>query len=343
MDRAGRTLRSGEDLVEAGLIAPAEAVLAERIGAVYPVAVTPHLARLIDPNDPNDPIARQFLPAAEETLVGDEERDDPIGDAAYSPLKGIVHRYKDRVLLKPLLTCPAYCRFCFRRGAVGEGVLSDEDTAAALDYIRARPELFEVILSGGDPLMLTAGRLGALVRDLSAIEHVRALRVHTRVPISDPARVTRRLVRALDTAKAMTVVLHANHPRELDEACHAACRAIQRAGIPMLAQTVLLKGVNDRPEILEALMRDLVAARIKPYALHHPDLAKGTAHFRPTLDEGQALIDHLRRTVSGLAQPVYLVDIPGGFGKVGVARSQRSETAQGTVLRDAEGRAHPYP
>ena len=317
--RPPRVLREPAELAEHGLV-PEHAVAAlEQVAALYAVAITPELAGLIEPGDPNDPIARQFVPSAEELRVEPHERADPIGDDAHSPVPGIVHRYPDRVLFKLVHVCAVYCRFCFRREMVGPGkesALSGASYARALDYIRANSGIWEVILTGGDPLMLSPRRLAEMMRDLAGIEHVKIIRLHTRVPVADPGRVSEEMVRALRVAGATTwVALHANHARELTMAARAACAGIIDAGIPMVSQTVLLRGVNDSIEALEALMRGFVECRIKPYYLHHGDLAPGTSHLRTTIGEGQRLVSALRGRVSGLCQPDYVLDLPGGAGK----------------------------
>jgi len=338
-----RTLRTGGELAAAGLAPPERTALIDRAGAVFPVAVTAHLA---DSMAPEGALARQFVPEAAELARDPRDLDDPIGDAAFAPVRGIVHRYPDRVLLTPLLVCPAYCRFCFRRGHVGaaDAVLSEAELEAAFAYIESNPAIWEVILSGGDPLMLPARRLAAIVARLEAIPHVATIRVHTRVPVLDPARVTPALVAALESAKAMFVVLHCNHADELNEDARAACRRVAGAGIPLLSQTVLLKGVNDDAATLAVLMRALVANRIKPYYLHHPDLAPGTAHFRLSIERGQALMRELRGRLSGLCQPTYVLDIPGGFGKVPVGPSYIEGGGNGGHrVADWRGRVHAYP
>jgi lysine 2,3-aminomutase len=288
--KAARTLRSAGDLAAAGLVAHERRADLERVAARYAVAITPDLAGLIDPADPADPIARQFLPDARELERAPEERADPIGDSARSPIKGIVHRYPDRVLLTPVHVCPVYCRFCFRREKVGPGseALTRAETAAALDYIRGHPEIFEVILTGGDPLVLAPAKLAALLEEIGAIPHVRVIRIHTRAPVARPSVVTTALAQALRSGKAVYVVLHCNHPREVTKPLAGAVLRLIKAGVPVLSQSVLLRGVNDDATTLEALFRALVAARIKPYYLHHPDLAPGTAHFRTDLASGQA-------------------------------------------------------
>jgi lysine 2,3-aminomutase len=337
-----RTLRRGEDLAAAGLAAPGQAALIDRAGEIFPVAVTPHLA---DSMHPGDALSRQFIPEAAELAHDAGDRADPIGDRAHSPVKGIVHRYPDRVLLTPLLVCPAYCRFCFRRENVGgsDAILSEAELDAAFAYIERHPEIWEVILSGGDPLMLPAKRLSAIVARISAIPHVAAIRVHTRVPVIEPARIAPALVAALATEKGLFVVIHCNHPNELNAPALAACRSLIKAGIPLLSQTVLLKGVNDDAETLAALMRALVANRIKPYYLHHPDLAPGTGHFRLPLERGQELAASLRGRISGLCQPSYVLDIPGGYGKVPAGPSYVERAPSGHSVTDWQGRRHAYP
>ena len=316
------TLRQPEELVAHGLAAAADVADLEKVAARYAIAVTPDIAALIDPGDPDDPIARQFIPSAEELVTWPGESADPIGDHAHSPVDGIVHRYPDRVLFKLVHVCAVYCRFCFRREMVGPGketALTHDAYRGALDYIRAHPEVWEVILTGGDPLMLSPRRLAEIMADLAAIDHVRIIRIHTRVPVADPARIGGEMIAALKVRGAVTwVALHANHVRELTEAARAACAAMIDAGIPMVSQSVLLRGVNDNAAALEALMRAFVECRIKPYYLHHGDLAPGTAHLRTTLARGQELMRNLRGRVSGLCQPEYVLDIPGGHGKAPV-------------------------
>src|SRR5689334_1354080 len=359
-----RTLREPAELVAEGLTPAAALPALERVAARYAVAITPVLVELIDTSDPDDPIARQFVPTAAELEMQPGESADPIGDHPHSPVPGIVHRYPDRVLFKLVHVCAVYCRFCFRREMVGPGkesALPDKAYAAAIDYIRSHREIWEVILTGGDPLMLSPRRLGEIMTDLAAIDHVKIIRLHTRVPVADPARTTAEMVSALGAAGATTwVALHANHARELSESARAAVARLIDAGIPMVSQSVLLKGVNDNPAALEALMRSFVECRIKPYYLHHGDLAPGTAHLRTTLARGQELMRALRGRVSGLCQPDYVLDIPGGAGKSPVGPSyllpQNSvaggeDAPEGRVARqdaryrviDYCGEVHLYP
>jgi lysine 2,3-aminomutase len=338
-----RTLKSPGELLAAGLIEAERLSALERVAARYAIAVTPTLAELIDASDPDDPIARQFLPQEAELNAAPGEDADPIGDHAHSPVEGVVHRYPDRVLLKLTHVCAAYCRFCFRREMVGPGA-SEALDATALDaafaYIAARPDIWEVILTGGDPLVLSPRRLKAVMDRLEAIDHVKVVRIHTRAPVADPDVVTPELVEALTCpGKAVYVALHANHPRELTPAVRAACARFIDAGLPMLSQTVLLKGVNDDAEVLGALMRAFVETRIKPYYLHHPDLAPGTGHLRVSIDEGQAILRRLRGRWSGLCQPTYVLDIPGGRGKVPVGPVYWD----GETVEDPDGVRRAYP
>jgi lysine 2,3-aminomutase len=304
---------------------------------------------LIDRSDPSDPIARQFVPDPRELQHLPEERADPLGEERLSPVPGIVHRYPDRVLLKLTHVCPVYCRFCFRREVVGPGgpqALSGAALDAALGYIAGDPGIWEVILTGGDPLMPSERRVAEVTRRLSAIDSVKVLRWHTRVPVADPGRVTEGLAGALRSpARAVYLVVHANHPRELTPAVRACLGRLSDAGIALLSQTVLLRGVNDDAGTLAALMRALVECRVKPYYLHHPDLARGTARFRPTLAEGQALMRRLRGRVSGLCQPTYVLDLPGGHGKVpvGPCYATAPDTSGTWSITDPTGQAHQYP
>ena len=313
----------------------------------YAVSVSPTLLKLINPADPSDPIARQFLPSLEELRVLPEERADPIGDSAHMPVKGIVHRHPDRVLFKAVSSCPVYCRFCFRRETIGPGhgnALSAEDFATAFRYIAAHPQIWEVILTGGDPFILSARRAAEITQHLSAIGHVKVLRWHTRVPMVDPDRVTDALVAGL-IAPGITpwVAIHANHSREFSAEARRAIDRLRQAGITLVSQSVLLKGVNDDVETLAALMRAFVENGIKPYYLHHPDLAPGTSHFRVTIDAGLALTRELRARLSGLAQPTYVLDIPGGYGKVPLDSQSVEKTETGWRIKDFAGAWHTYP
>jgi lysine 2,3-aminomutase len=332
-------IRDAAGLIEAGL-APAEDLRTlEQVGARYAVAIPDAMRALIE--HPDDPIGRQFIPNPAELDVAAHERADPIGDDALSPLPGVVHRYADRALLKPLLICPVYCRFCFRREHVGPGggLLSDAQLDAAYAWFRAHPAIREVILTGGDPLMLSPRRLGGILRTLAGIPHIELLRIHTRVPVADPARVTAALTAAMEVETPVWLVVHANHAREFTPDAVAALRRIQAVGVPLLGQSVLLRGVNDSPEALESLFRAMLRARVKPYYLHQLDPAPGTAHFAVPIEEGQRILRTLRGRLTGLAWPIYVLDIPGGHGKVPIGPSYLEDGA----VRDSTGQSHELP
>jgi lysine 2,3-aminomutase len=340
-------LKTADELVAAGLIDKTQLPEIRDVSARYAIALTPDVVQLIDPANPGDPIALQFVPDSSELITTPDERNDPIGDDAHSPVKGVVHRYPDRVLLKAVHICPVYCRFCFRRemvGPHGDGMLGPEQLDAAFDYIRAHEEIWEVILTGGDPLILSPRRLADIMRRLSGIPHVRIVRFHTRVPVVEPGAVSDELISALKSSSKTTyIALHANHPRELTPAATAACARLVDAGIVMVSQTVLLRGVNDDPAILAELMKAFVQNRVKPYYLHHPDLAPGTSHFRLDIAEGQRIVAALRGKISGLCQPTYVLDIPGGYGKAAIGESAVRSADDGCYsISDFRGDNHQY-
>ncbi len=349
-NHSGATLRSAAQLVAAGLVAEQDAAALDAVAARYAIALTPDVAALIDRAASDDPIAKQYIPDARELIIAPGETPDPIGDDAHSPVEGVVHRYPDRVLLKLVHACAVYCRFCFRREMVGPNaatMLSGDVYDNALAYIRNHPEIWEVILTGGDPMILSPRRLHEVMRDLGQIAHVKIIRVHSRLPVVDPLRVDDAMIAALKAAgKPVWFALHANHPRELTIKARAACARLVDSGIVMVSQSVLLRGVNDNAQTLEALMRAFVECRIKPYYLHHGDLAPGTSHLRTTIEEGQALMRALRGRVSGLCQPEYVLDIPGGYGKspigpdyLGAAKNDSPQRQ----IADFCGDVHLYP
>jgi lysine 2,3-aminomutase len=332
MNAAPKTLRHLSELAAAGLTPNGHRAALEKVAAQYAVAITPAMAELIDAADPHDPIARQFVPDVAELETQPQENADPIGDHAHSPVEGVVHRYPDRVLLKLTATCAVYCRFCFRREMVGPGAetLPPQQLDTALEYI----------LTGGDPLVLSPRRLRQVMTRLAAIEHVKVVRFHTRIPVAEPSRVTPELIDALKASgRATYMVLHANHARELTSAARDACSLLVDSGIPMLSQSVLLAGVNDDATTLGALMRALVECRVKPYYLHHADLAPGTSHLRTSIERGQVLMRQLRGRISGLCQPEYVLDIPGGHGKSPIGPTY----LHGDCVEDFNGDLHQYP
>jgi len=345
-----KSLTRVEELVATGLADGGARVELEQVAARYAVAVTPAMADIIPPHAPDDPMALQFVPRAEELTTLAVERADPIGDDVHSPTSGLVHRYPDRALLKLASVCPVYCRFCFRRemvGPGGEAMLTADELDAAFAYIADHPAIWEVVVSGGDPLILSPRRLAEVMRRLAAIDHVRVVRFHSRVPLVAPERITPELVQTLrEAGKTAWVVLHVNHAREFTPAGRTALALLADGGVPLLSQSVLLRGVNDNAAALEALLRACVENRVKPYYLHQGDLAPGSSHLRTTIAEGQALMRDLRGRLSGVAQPTYVLDIPGGFGKSPIGPNyicDDPDHAGGALVSDPSGRAHRYP
>ena len=339
------TLRTPSQLLADGLIDAGDLQEISEVANHFAVGISPQIRSLITGAAPNDPIAAQFVPSTREMQWTPEELHDPIGDQAHSPTAGIVHRYPDRVLFKLTSTCPVYCRFCFRRETVGQG--SEELDEAALDgalrYIESTPQIWEVVLSGGDPLILSPRRLMKIMQRLQAVEHVGVIRFHTRVPVVRPEMIDDALIDALKIGKAVYIVLHTNHVQELSAAARRACAQLIDSGFPMLSQTVLLQGINADTRTLTTLFRALVAMRIKPYYLHHGDLARGTSHFRTSIEQGQELMRELRGTISGLCQPSYVLDIPGGYGKVPIGPNYVSRTTGGDLeVTDIRGHSHSY-
>ena len=337
-------IKTVEALVEAGL---SDGAGLDVVAAKYAIGITPDIAALIDPNDPDDPMAKQFVPDVAELVTTPEERVDPIGDLSHSPVTGIVHRYPDRVLLKAVHVCPVYCRFCFRREMVGPqglGTLTASELDAAIAYIAGHAEIWEVILTGGDPLVLSPRRLRDIMERLAGIAHVKIVRFHTRVPVVEPGRVDDAMVAALRASgKTTYLAVHANHPREFTGEARAALARLVDGGVVLISQSVLLKGVNDDVGTLADLMKAFVENRVKPYYLHHPDLAPGTSHFRVDIEDGQKLVAALRGRISGLAQPIYVLDIPGGHGKAEIGASAIVGRDGCFTVRDWQGGEHRYP
>lgn len=338
---AGQAINGVAEMVAAGLVSPDAAPALVPVEAAFRIRMTGAMRGVAVA--PDDPVARQFVPSVDELTIRDEELGDPIGDDTHSPVKGLTHRYPDRVILHVTKTCEVYCRFCFRREAVGEeGSLPEPDLVAALDYISVNPAIREVILTGGDPLVLSARRIKGLMDRLAAIPHVDVVRIHTRIPVVAPEKVTAELVGAL-RGPVVWIVVHTNHAQEIGAAAEAALGRLAGAGIPLLSQSVLLRGINDSVDALEELFRRLIGLRVKPYYLHHCDLAKGTGHFRTTIAEGQALMAGLRGRVSGTLLPSYVLDIPGGFGKVPLVRDHAEPLGGGLWrITDWRGGVHLY-
>jgi lysine 2,3-aminomutase len=308
-----KTIKNVSGLIAAGLVPEIDHTALDAVAKKYAIAISPHLQTIIN----RDGVKQQFVPNVAELNNTQQDLTDPIGDSAHMVVPGLIHRYPDRCLLQPVTVCPVYCRFCFRREVVGQGrpSLNSQQLQDCYNYIQQHPEIWEVILSGGDPLILKPKQLQQIIANLDKIKHVEIIRIHTRVPMLDPKRVDDALLSVLTQRQPIYVILHINHPEEFTAAAIDAINKLVNSGIVLLGQTVLLKGINDNVATLGQLMRNMVKHRIKPYYLHHSDLAVGTNHFRTTIAHGQELMASLRGNYSGLCQPQYVLDIPGGAGK----------------------------
>lgn len=339
-------IRNLKALTQYGLVNTEDLPDLQKVVGNFRLSISDQMHQLIDKSDPNDPISKQFIPSVEELTISAAELQDPIGDMTHTKVKGIVHRYPDRCLFTPVHVCPVYCRFCFRKEKVGNAdeTMTAQELETAFAYINEHKEIWEVILTGGDPLILKPAALKKIIKRLSAIEHVEVIRIHTRIPVVEPQRINSELIAALKCKKAVYVLLHANHPNEFSKAAIDSCAAIIDAGIPMLSQTVLLKNINDNIDVLSTLMRCFIKNRIKPYYLHHCDLARGTQHFRTTIAKGQELMKQLRGRFSGLCQPTYVLDIPGGFGKIPIGPDYLTtlENNEQYGVEDYQGNIHQY-
>lgn len=313
--------------------------------ANLPSGVSRYYAGLARSQDPDtDPIAAQFMARKEEQVILPYESTDPIGDSRYLVTERLVHHYRDRALLLVSDRCATYCRYCFRRHFTGNGggQITPDQLEAACAYLSRTPSIHEVLLSGGDPLMLSDRDLERVIRSLLSVDPGYILRVCTRMPVVHPARVTEDLAAMLGAAGSVWAVIHTNHPRELTDELRAAVKRLMRAGVPVLNQSVLLRRVNDDAGTLEELFRGLVRAGVKPYYLFQGDLAAGTSHFRVPIEKGISLMRELRSRLSGMALPTYAVDVPGG-GKVPVESSLLRTEADAYVLRGPDGGEYRYP
>jgi lysine 2,3-aminomutase len=310
------------------------------------MAITPHFFNLIHPTDPGCPIRRQVIPRIEETWQDSAEMADPCGEDSHMPVPGLVHRYPDRVLFLVTSRCAAYCRYCTRSrvvsGAGGQELNTEFD--AAFQYLREHPEIRDVLLSGGDPLLFTDKKLEGILARLRAIPHIEFIRIGSRVPIFLPQRITPDLCRMLKKFHPLFLSVHANHPRELTTEVREALERLADHGVPMGNQSVLLRGVNDDPEIMKSLMHKLLMCRVRPYYLYQCDLIQGSSHLRAQVGKGVEIIENLRGHTTGYAVPQFVIDAPGGGGKVPVNPDyllMRDE--QRTLIRNYEGRVFEYP
>jgi lysine 2,3-aminomutase len=319
----------------------------ELVGKMLPMAVTPHYMGLVSPTDPDQAIRRSVIPTVYELCRCPGEADDPLGEEHQSPIRGLVHRYPDRVLLLATDFCSSYCRYCTRSRVVGQGGItpSTRRLQAIFDYIRSKPQIRDVLISGGDPLTLSDARLEYILSNLRAIQHVEIIRIGTKIPAVLPQRITPQLARMLRKYHPLWMSLHFTHP---DECCYEsvkACNILADAGLPLGSQTVLLKGVNDSAEVMKRLMHSMMKMRVKPYYLYQCDPISGSQHFRTSVSKGVEIIRSLRGHTSGYAVPTYVIDAPGGGGKIPLSPDyvEDKDPSGNLSLRNYEGRTFQYP
>jgi lysine 2,3-aminomutase len=310
------------------------------------LAVTPYFASLMDPVNPNCPIRRQAMPRIEECHLSKYDMVDPCGEDKDSPVPGLVHRYPDRVLLLVTDQCAVYCRYCTRRRLVGssERSITQGNFEEVLKYLRSHRKVRDVLLSGGDPLLLENERLEEILSRLRAIPHIEILRIGTRVPVTLPQRITGGLVRMLKKYHPLMISIHFTHPKEITDRVKKACGELADGGIPLGSQTVLLKGINNKSQIMKKLVQELLKIRVRPYYIYQCDLAMGTEHFRTSVATGIQIIEKLRGHTTGYAVPTYVVDAPGGGGKIPVEPVYVVSKGKGKiVLKNYEGKVFEYP
>ena len=328
----------------ASLIKDNKSALGElaKVIAEYPMRINPYYLNLIKKK--GDPIYKQAIPDPSEISLRDGH-EDPLNEEGLSPVPGLTHKYPDRVLLLVSNQCPVYCRFCNRKRMVGKPAIISQDTIQeGIDYIRANKQIRDVLISGGDPLLLSDEELKSILSRIRSITHVEIIRIGTRAPCTLPQRVTPNLVKILKMFHPLYINTHFNHPTEITPQASLACRRLAEAGIPLGCQTVLLKGVNDRSDIMMELMRKLLEIRVRPYYLFQADLVKGTSHFWTPIVRGVAIIKSLQGYLSGLGIPKYMIDLPHGGGKIPVSPDYFSGKTKGDyVIRNYKGQEYRYP
>jgi lysine 2,3-aminomutase len=311
-----------------------------------PMAITPHFLSLIDPENPECPIRKQVIPRVEEHFVSTSDMRDPCGEENDSPVERLVHRYPDRVLLIATEQCVSYCRYCTRKRIVGNKTdsISSAQLKKIVDYIKQNRKVRDVLISGGDPLIFPEEKLEAILKELRAIKHVEVLRIGTRAPVFLPQRITPELVAMLKQFQPIYLSLHFSHYKEINRETARACELLSDAGIPLGSQTVILKDINDNPASMKKLFHELLKIRVRPYYLYQCDLAIGTEHFRTPISTGINIIEKLRGHTSGYAVPTFVVDAPGGGGKIPLGPSYFIALVDGrAVLRNYMGRIFEYP
>ncbi len=339
-------IRSKDELAQVVKLTPEEEEGIRKARGRLAMAITPYWASLMDPEDPQCPLRRQAVPVAAESAISPHEMTDPCAEDRDSPAPHLVHRYPDRVLLLATEHCALYCRHCTRRRLVGEH--EKEDTSAgrfdaAIEYLKSNKKIRDVLISGGDPLILDDAVLDALLTKVRSVSHLEFVRLGTRVPVTLPQRITENLIKVLKKHAPLWMSIHFNHPKEITKRCRIACDMLSEAGIPLGSQTVLLKGVNDRPYVMKKLMHDLLQVRVRPYYIYQCDPVKGTQHFRTPVAAGINIMEKLRGHTSGYAVPTYVIDGPGGGGKIPVSPSYVLSQAKGKyVLRNYRGKIYTY-
>jgi lysine 2,3-aminomutase len=321
----------------------------ERAGAsakgIFRLDITPYFASLMDREDPTCPVRRQVIPTHHELENFTSMMEDSLAEDKHSPVPGLVHRYPDRVLMLVTTQCASYCRYCTRSRIVGDPTetFNVAEYKLQLDYLRANPQIRDVLLSGGDPLTLAPKVLGNLLSELRSIPHIEIIRIGTRVPVFMPMRVTDELCEVLSAHHPLWMNIHINHPREITPEVADACDKLTRVGVPLGNQSVLLRGVNDHPVIMQKLLRELVKIRVRPYYIYQCDLVHGAGHLRTTVSKGLEIMESLRGHTSGYSIPTYVVDAPGGGGKIPVAPNYVvSQSADKLILRNFEGYIAAY-
>ena len=340
-----KRIRTKEELAQVIKLTPEEEEGIKKASGRLSLAITPYWATLIDPEDPNCPLRRQAVPVVYESIIGPHEMVDPCAEDRDSPAPHLVHRYPDRVLLLATEHCALYCRHCTRRRLVGEHqeTSSASKFDAAIEYIRANRKIRDVLISGGDPFILEDEEIENLIQKIRSISHVEFLRIGTRVPVTLPQRITEKLANMLKKYAPIWVSIHFNHPKEITKRCRLACEMLADAGIPLGSQSVLLKGINDRPYIMKRLVHELLQIRVRPYYIYQCDPVRGTQHFRTPVAVGINIIEKLRGHTSGYAVPTYVIDGPGGGGKIPVGPNYILSEAKGKyVLRNFKGKIYTY-
>jgi len=339
-------IRSRDELSQIIKLTPQEEEGVKKASGRLSMAITPYWATLIDPEDANCPLRRQAVPVGDEFIVAPHEMIDPCAEDRDSPARHLVHRYPDRVLLLATDHCAMYCRHCTRRRLVGEHQEESSSVSrfdAALDYIKSNKKIRDVLISGGDPFILEDEQIENLLQKIRAISHVELLRIGTRTPVTLPQRITENLVNILKKYSPIWVSIHFNHPKEITKRCKIACDMLAEAGIPMGSQSVLLKGINDRPFIMKKLVHELLQIRVRPYYIYQCDPVRGTQHFRTPVAAGINIMEKLRGHTSGYAVPTYVIDGPGGGGKIPVGPNYILSQAKGKyVLRNYKGKIYTY-